>query len=142
MDSLRLKATRRDVVRGLAAAALSFAFPCPSLAQSTARVVIIGGGFGGAACARALRKAAPRLQVTLVETNKTFTACPFSNEVIAGMRTIEAQQFGYDKIAASGVTVVAQTATKVDAQARTVGLADGTVLPYDRLVLSPGIDMR
>jgi len=142
MHSLRLQATRRHVVRGIATAAVSFAFPCPSYAQSAARVVVIGGGFGGAACARALRRINPRLQVTLVEPNKTFTACPFSNEVIAGLRKIEAQQFTYDKIAASGVTVVAQAATKVDPDARTVSLADGTSLAYDRLVLAPGIDMR
>ena len=142
MDSLRPMATRRHVVRGLATAAVSFALPCPSHAQSVARVVVIGGGFGGAACARTLRKINPRLQVTLVEPNKIFTACPFSNEVIAGLRDIQAQQFGYDKIAASGVTVVAQAATRVDPQARIVGLADGTSLAYDRLVLAPGIDLR
>ncbi len=142
MDALRLKATRRHVVRGLAAATASFAFPCPTYAQSAARVVIIGGGFGGASCARALRKIDSRLKVTLVEPNRIFTACPFSNEVIAGLRDIEAQQFGYDRIAADGVTVITQAATKVDPQARTVGLADGTSLPYDRLVLAPGVDMR
>ena len=103
---------------------------------------MIGGGFGGASCARALKAIDPKLQVTLVEPNKTFTACPFSNNVIAGLRRIEQQQFGYDKIAAGGVTVVAQTATAINAQARTVGLADGTSLGYDRLVLSPGVDLR
>ena len=142
MDALRSNTTRRNVVRGIAAATASFAFPCPSYAQSSARVVVVGGGFGGASCARALRKINPKLQVTLVEPNRVFTACPFSNEVIAGLREIEAQQFGYQKIAASGVTVVAQAATKVDPRTRTVGLADGTSLPYDRLVLAPGIDMR
>jgi NADPH-dependent 2,4-dienoyl-CoA reductase/sulfur reductase-like enzyme len=142
MDALRLKTTRRHVLRGVAAATASFALPCPSYAQSSARVIVIGGGFGGAACARALRRINPKLQVTLVETNRTFTACPFSNEVIAGLRDIEAQQFGYDKISADGVTVVAQAATRIDPQARMVGLADGASLSYDRLVLAPGIDMR
>jgi sulfide dehydrogenase [flavocytochrome c] flavoprotein subunit len=142
MDALRPMATRRHVVRGFAAATAAFAFPCPSYAQGTARVVVIGGGFGGASCARALRKIDSRLKVTLVEPNRIFTACPFSNEVIAGLREIEAQQFNYDKIASAGITVVAQAATKVDPQARTVGLTDGTSLPYDKLVLSPGIDLR
>src|ERR1700742_3399240 len=142
MDALRSNTTRRHVVRGIAAATASFALPCPSYAQSSARVIVIGGGFGGAACARALRKLNPKLQVTLVEPNRTFTACPFSNEVIAGLRDIEAQQFGYQKIAADGVSVVAQAAEIVDAQARSITLGDGSALGYDRLVLSPGIDFN
>lgn len=140
MDVTR-RPTRRDVARGIAAS-LAAALPCPSLAQSAARIVVIGGGFGGASCARALRKLDARLQVTLIEPNRTFTACPFSNEVIAGLRELPAQQFSYEKIAAEGVTVIPQAAAKVDPQARTVTLADGNSLGYDRLVLAPGIDLR
>jgi NADPH-dependent 2,4-dienoyl-CoA reductase/sulfur reductase-like enzyme len=142
MDALRLMTTRRNVVRGIATTALSLAFPCPSHAQAAARVVVVGGGFGGAACARVLRRINAKLQVTLVEPNRIFTACPFSNEVVAGLRDLEAQQFTYDRIAADGVNVVAQSAVKIDPQARMVGLADGTQLAYDRLVLAPGIDLR
>jgi sulfide dehydrogenase [flavocytochrome c] flavoprotein subunit len=134
--------TRRDVARGIASAAAASAFARPLFAQSAARVVVIGGGFGGASCARALRQLDPKLQVTLVEPNQVFTACPFSNEVIAGLRELPMQQFTYDGIAAAGVTVVVQAATKIDAQARTVTLTDGNSLPYDRLVLAPGIDLR
>src|SRR4051812_21891807 len=104
MDVTR-RPTRRDVARGIAAS-LAASLPCPSLAQSAARIVVIGGGFGGASCARALRKLDPKIQVTLIEPNRTFTACPFSNEVIAGLRDLRAQQFGYEKIAAEGVTVI------------------------------------
>src|SRR3954468_22679857 len=134
--------TRRDVARGIAASAAVASMPCPALAQGAAHIVVIGGGFGGASCARALRRLDPKLQVSLIEPNQTFTACPFSNEVIAGMRELPAQQFGYDRIAASGVTVIPQAAAKVDPQARTVTLADGNSVPYDRLVLAPGIDLR
>jgi sulfide dehydrogenase [flavocytochrome c] flavoprotein subunit len=141
MDVTR-RPTRRDVARGIAASAAASALPCPAFAQSAARIVVIGGGFGGASCARALRQLDAKLQVTLIEPNRTFTACPFSNEVIAGLRELEAQQFTYDKIAAEGVTVIPQAAAKVDAQARTVGLADGNSLGYDRMVLAPGIDLR
>ena len=109
MDALRLM-TRRNVVRGIAATAASLPLPSPSIAQSAARIIVIGGGFGGASCARALRRIDAKLQVTLIEPNRIFTACPFSNEVIAGLRDIEAQQFSYDKIAAEGVTVIAQAA--------------------------------
>jgi sulfide dehydrogenase [flavocytochrome c] flavoprotein chain len=134
--------TRRDVARGVAAVAAASALPRPLLAQPAARVAVIGGGFGGASCARALRRLDPRLAVTLIEPNKIFTACPFSNETIAGLRDLSEQQFTYDRIAAEGVSVVAQAAAKVDPQARTIGLSDGSTLAYDRLVLAPGIDMR
>ena len=135
--------SRRDVLKGAAATAAGATLPTPALAQASGgRVIVVGGGFAGASCARALRRLDPGTAVTLVETSQTFTACPFSNEVIAGLRSIEAQQFGYERIATDGLTVIAQAATKIDPQARTVGLADGTSLAYDRLVLAPGIDMN
>ena len=136
-----MRVTRREFLRlGVAAAAL---WPAPSVAQGAApRVVIVGGGFAGASCARALRQSDPRIAVTLVEPNATFTACPFSNAVIAGLRELPSQQFTYDRVAADGITIVRTLANGVDAQARTVTLADGARLPYDRLVLAPGIDIR
>ena len=141
MNALRPE-TRRNVVRGLAATAAALTLSSPSFAQASARIIVIGGGFGGASCARALKRLAPKLQITLLEPNRIFTACPFSNEVIVGLRELEAQQFTYDKIAAEGVTVIAQAAAKIDPKTRAVGLADGTSLTYDRLVLAPGIDLR
>jgi sulfide dehydrogenase [flavocytochrome c] flavoprotein chain len=71
-----------------------------------------------------------------------FAACPLSNEVIAGLRDMDAQLFGYDRIAAEGVTLVHQAATAVDGHARSVTLGDGAKLAYDRLVLAPGSDLR
>src|SRR4051794_25584038 len=101
MEPLRL-VTRRNVVGGVAAAAASLMLPCPTRAQSAARIVVVGGGFAGASAARALKQTDPSLQVTVIEPNRIFVACPFSNEVIAGLRDLEAQQFSYDKIAAEG----------------------------------------
>ena len=74
--------------------------------------------------------------------NPTFTACPFSNGVIAGLRPLRAQQFNYEKIADAGVSLAFQPATAVDAQGRSVTLGNGTKLPFDRLVMAPGIDLR
>ena len=133
--------TRRDAVFGIGASTASLAFPAVSRAQSSARVAIIGGGFGGAACARALKQNDPRLEVTLIESNPIYAACPLSNEVIAGLRGIEAQQFGNDGIAAKGVNVITQQATAIDPQTHRVTLANGATLAYDRLVLAPGIDL-
>ena len=133
--------TRRQFLKaaGKAAALL----PLPALAQgSSGRVVVIGGGFAGATCARFVKRMDPRVTVTLVEASQTFTACPFSNSVIAGLRDLTAQQFGYDKTAASGVAINFATATAVDTQARMVTLSDGVRLGYDRLVTAPGVDIR
>jgi NADPH-dependent 2,4-dienoyl-CoA reductase/sulfur reductase-like enzyme len=141
MDGLR-QIGRRDAIRGALALATSLALPSIARAQTAGRVVVIGGGFGGTACARTLKRLDGKLRVTLVEPNRVFTACPFSNEVIAGLRDISAQRFGYDKIAAAGINVVAQAAAKVDPQGHRVTLADGSTLAYDRLVLAPGIEVR
>lgn len=122
---------------GLAAAAL----PRPAVAQGArGRVVVVGGGFGGATAARVLQRAG--LAVTLVEPAETYWACPFSNEVIAGLRPMAAQAFGYDALRAAGVTVARTSAKAIDGAARRVRLADGNSLDYDRLILSPGIALR
>jgi len=134
--------TRRNAILGITAAATSLAAPSILRAQSAGRIVVVGGGFGGATCARALKRADAKLQITLIEPNRTFISCPFSNEVIAGLRDMEAQQFGYDKLAAEGISVVAQAATTIDTQKGSVTAADGEAFGYDRLVLSPGIDFH
>ncbi|WP_407113908.1 FCSD flavin-binding domain-containing protein [Bradyrhizobium sp. LMG 9283] len=134
--------TRRSAAFGIAVAATSLAAPSILRAQSAGQIVVIGGGFGGAACARALKRADPKLLVTLIEPNKTYISCPFSNEVIAGLREIEAQQFGYDKLAAEGISIIAQAVTSIDTQKRRVTTDDGAAFGYDRLVLSPGIDFH
>ena len=135
---------RRRFLRVALAATAGAAFrPVRVAAQRTAaRVVVVGGGFAGASCARALRQADPKLAVTLVEASAIFTACPFSNAVIGGLRELTAQQFTYGRVAAAGITVLHATATAVDPPTRTVVLDDGTPLPYDRLVVAPGIDIR
>jgi sulfide dehydrogenase [flavocytochrome c] flavoprotein subunit len=139
-----VKASRREFLKlGVAATASAALLPVSTFAQGAApRVVVVGGGFAGASCARALRQTDPRIAVTMVEANATFTACPFSNAVIGGLRELSAQQFTYERVAADGIVVARTTATAIDAQARSVTLADGTRLPYDRLVLAPGIDIR
>lgn len=111
------------------------------LGQAKPRAVVIGGGAGGATAARYLAKDGA-LEVTLVEANPVYTTCFFSNLYIGGFRDFESLQHGYDKVAAGGVTVITDTATAVDREARKVTLAGGQVLDYDRLVLSPGIDFR
>jgi sulfide dehydrogenase [flavocytochrome c] flavoprotein chain len=135
--------TRRHLLTAAAAGAAASALPRPLLAQNAQpRIVVIGGGFAGATAARFLKREDPRLDVTLVEWGRAFVACPFSNEVIVGLRDLDAQIFGYRRIAAEGVTVVHQAAAAVDGNARIVSLDDNEKLTYDRLVLAPGVDLR
>ncbi|WP_460450934.1 FAD-dependent oxidoreductase [Alsobacter sp. SYSU BS001988] len=130
---------RRTVMAGLAAS-LATATARPALAQGRARMVVVGGGFGGATAARELARAG--FDVTLLDPDPTYWACPMSNAVVAGLRPMEAQRFDRAGVAGEGVTMVAQAAKAVDAAARRAVLQDGTRLAYDRLVLAPGVDMR
>lgn len=129
--------TRRSALGGFAAVTL---FAPAVLAQAKPRIIVIGGGYGGATCARDLHRFG--MAVTLIEENAVYTSCPFSNLVLHGSRDIAAQQFNYEAIAREGVEVVAMRAQGVDGAARRVLLPDGRTLAYDRLVLSPGIDVR
>lgn len=111
-------------------------------ADTAPRVVVIGGGFAGASCARLIKNEDRGVSVTLVEANSTYTACPFSNAVIAGLRDLDQQKFGYDRLRGDGIDVVHRKVTAVDTKSRSVRLDDGKQLAYDRLVVAPGVDLR
>ena len=115
------RTSRREFLKAAAAGAAML--PIPAIAQgSGGRVVVVGGGFGGASCARFLKRLDPRITVTLVEANPTFTACPFSNGVIAGLRDLKEQQFGYDKVGAEvTVNISAGTARRCTGPHRDAG---------------------
>jgi sulfide dehydrogenase [flavocytochrome c] flavoprotein chain len=139
----RKPTSRRQFLKAAIAVGASTAlWQAPAVGQGTSRVVVVGGGFAGSTCARALRRLDAKLQVTMVEANPTFIACPFSNSVIAGLRELKAQQFTYEGVAGDGVKLVVATAIAIDSQARSVALNSGETLSYDRLVLAPGIDIR
>src|SRR5262245_23418984 len=113
------RTTRRDVLKSAAAFGAAALFPRPVVAEQAApHVVVVGGGFAGASVARALKRLDPRIAVTLVEASRTFTACPFSNGVIAGLRELSAQQFSYEKVVADGIVLTSGMANVVDPQAR------------------------
>lgn len=132
---------RRRTMLGAAAPGIVMPFAAHSKAAS-ARVVVVGGGFGGATAARYLRQLAPQVQVTLVEPAQRFYTCPFSNLYLAGLRSWDSIGHGYSGLRAAGVQVIHERAVDVDNTARTLRLAGGQVLRWDRLVLSPGIDLR
>lgn len=111
--------------------------------KAAPKVVIIGGGFGGATCAKYLRVYDSGIDVTLVEQNATYTTCPGSNWVIGGLRKMDELSQNYNALRNKhGVNVVHDRVTAINADKRTVTLAGGRSLSYDRLVVSPGIDFR
>jgi sulfide dehydrogenase [flavocytochrome c] flavoprotein subunit len=135
--------TRRHFIKGAGSAGILGAVGFPSLVfGASAKVVVVGGGIGGATCARYLRIANPSLQVTLIEPNATYHTCFMSNEVLGGMRPLDSLAFGYERLASEGIKVVKDTATGIDTAARTVTTAGGGSYSYDRCVVSPGIDFK
>ena len=130
-----MRLTRRGALALLAA-------PAVSRAQGAARLLVVGGGFGGASAARFARTTYPELQVTLVEPMARFVTCPYGNLLLGGFRQIGDITHSYDGLRAAGIRVVQDWAAGIDAAARTVRLRGGEVLGYDKLILSPGIALR
>lgn len=128
------------VLAGGAAAALSNA----AVARNVpARIVVIGGGFAGAAFAKYLKIADPALSVTLVEPKKSYSTCPGSNHVIAGLIPMSSITFTYDVLAAKyGIDIVHDRVAGIDPDRRSVRLAGGDSLDYERLVVCAGIGFR
>lgn len=135
--------TRRDFNRLLGLGALSLGSPAGLLGQAKPKVVIIGGGAGGATAARYLAKDSKgALDVTLIEDSPTYTTCFYSNLYLGDYRTFDSITHSYDKLASDyGVSVVTGYATGIDRDNRTVQLEDGSTVDYDRLIVAPGIDL-
>jgi sulfite dehydrogenase len=134
--------SRRSLLgAGMALGGLTLA-GCASTASgpSIGRVVVVGGGFGGATAARYLKMWGGNIDVTLVERNPNFISCPISNLVLGGHKQMADISRGYGGLKALGVKVVQGDVTAVDAAGKKVRLAGGAELPYDRLIVSPGID--
>lgn len=128
---------------GLGLASCASVSPVGGLAAGKGRrVVVVGGGYGGAIAAKYIRMSDPSIEVVLVERNKTFISCPFSNLVVGGNRNLDENKIGYDTLAANhGIRMVFDEVTAVDVAARKIRVSGGDIA-YDRLILSPGIDFR
>jgi len=109
---------------------------------TSAKIVIIGGGFGGSACAKYLQRFDDSLDITLVEPSTRFITCPFSNMVINGMQSMDSISHDYSAQKNRGINVVHARAQVIDAVVKMVALDNHDVLQYDRLVISPGIDFK
>jgi sulfide dehydrogenase [flavocytochrome c] flavoprotein chain len=103
------------------------------------RVVVVGGGWGGATAAKYVRAADPSIEVVLLEPNRKFVSCPFSNLVLSGVRGLGSLTFGYNGLRDYGVTLRHEAATALEPDARRVRIGDG-YLAYDRVIVAPGVD--
>lgn len=133
---------RRQFTAGAGLIVLSAGLPRPAIAQAAAKVVIIGGGPGGATVANQIKSADPAIEVTLIEPKEAFTSCFYSNLFIGGFRSFASITHTYDGLVRRGIRVVHDTATGVDTAGKTISLSKGAKVPYDRLVLAPGIDIK
>jgi sulfide dehydrogenase [flavocytochrome c] flavoprotein chain len=135
---------RRQFIKVLGGTSLfaSLGFPTTTLAQGSS-VVVIGGGFGGATCAKYIRRYGPGIGVTLIEPNEKYITCPFSNTVLSGINTMDFITQDYNILHKKhGVSVIHDMATAIDPVGKKVTLNGGKLLSFDRLVVSPGIDFR
>ena len=134
---------RRDFLKASAATgAIASLYGCAGGNKAGGHVVVVGGGYGGATVAKYLRMwSEGGVQVTLIERNANFVSCPISNLVIAGQKNMEDITVSYDNLKSKwGVRVIQDDVIAVDAAKRSIKLAKGGDMSYDRLVLSPGVD--
>jgi sulfite dehydrogenase len=129
---------RRDFLKLAGAVSLAGCAATPGAAK--ARVVVIGGGYGGATAAKYIRLWDPAIDVVMVERGDEFISCPISNLVLGGNRSMRDITHGYGGLRKHGVQVVRDEATAIDAAKKTVTLARGGTLAYERLIVSPGVD--
>ena len=136
---------RRQFIQALTATASLSALSGTAFAaikKSSGRVVVIGGGFGGATAAKYLRLwSGGRIEVTLIERNKEFISCPASNEVLAGYRNFDTLRHGYEGLKTNwGVKIVHASVTAIDTEKRRVKTDHGGEFAFDHVIVAPGID--
>ncbi|MBA1444704.1 MAG: FCSD flavin-binding domain-containing protein [Chromatiales bacterium] len=138
-----MKITRRSFVKGAGAATAVGMIGTPFIALGASKkVVVVGGGTGGATAAKYLKLADPTIDVTLIEANKHYYTCYLSNEVLSGDRTIDSIKFGYSGVGKHGVKVVHDIVTGIDAGKRVVKTKGGKSFNYDRCIVAPGVDFK
>jgi sulfide dehydrogenase [flavocytochrome c] flavoprotein chain len=128
---------RRDFLKAAGAASLA---GCATSAPSKARVVVIGGGFGGATAAKYIRQWDPSIDVVLIERDAGFVSCPISNLVLGGFAGMPDITLSQDGLRRHGVQLVRDEAVSIDAARKSVRLSRGGEISYERLIVSPGID--
>jgi sulfide dehydrogenase [flavocytochrome c] flavoprotein subunit len=132
--------SRREFMQWAAASGAAALAGCATTGGGGARVVVIGAGFGGGTAAKYVKMWAPDIDVTVIERESGFISCPISNLVLAGNTTMNEISRDYSGLTGRGINVVRDNAVAIDAVAKTVRLAGGATVGYDRLIVSPGVD--
>ncbi|HYG86662.1 MAG TPA: FCSD flavin-binding domain-containing protein [Azospirillum sp.] len=133
---------RRTFVALAGAASATGILGAPRIARAAGpRVVVVGGGPGGATAAKYLRRMDPSVEVTLIEANADYYTCFMSNEVLAGERAMDGIKVSFDGLRKMGITVVHDLATAIDGAKKTVTTKGGQTFAYDRCIVAPGIDL-
>jgi NADPH-dependent 2,4-dienoyl-CoA reductase/sulfur reductase-like enzyme len=142
------RSTRREFLRtsagaglGLLAAGCAGAIKGDFAPKAGRRVVVIGGGWGGATAAKYVRLADPSIEVVLLEPNREFVSCPFSNLVLSEVRSIDSLTFGYGGLRRHGVRIYHESAAAIEPDTGRVRVGDG-YLQYDRLIVAPGVEFQ
>jgi NADPH-dependent 2,4-dienoyl-CoA reductase/sulfur reductase-like enzyme len=130
-------ARRRLLLQATALAVAARAVPVRG--ASRARVVVVGGGFAGAACALTLRRIDAAIDITLIDPDASYKSCPMSNAVLVGWRSMASLEVSRAGLARADIRIAMGRVVGIDAAKRSVRLADGWSMPYDRLVVAPGI---
>lgn len=135
---------RRQFIQAFAAvsAAPALSFPSIARAGAKAKVVVIGGGYAGATAAKYVKLLDGNIDVSLIEPNALYVSCPLSNEVMVGHRDIGTLTVGYDGLKKRGVKVLHDYVTRVDRARKVVTTKGGKTLPYDALIMAPGVDFH
>jgi sulfide dehydrogenase [flavocytochrome c] flavoprotein chain len=128
-------------VSGVSVAALGIGNFPGFAAEAKRRVIVIGGGWGGATAAKYIRLTDPSIELTLLEPNKEFVSCPFSNLVLAGVESLKTLTMNYNALKKYGVKIRHEAAAAIDPDKRRVRVGKDS-LEYDRLIVSPGIDFQ
>jgi len=131
---------RRLLKAGVASLAIGLAGCAAMTSTRKARVVVVGGGYGGATAARYLRMLDPAIEVVLVEPNPAFVSCPLSNMVLGGFMKMVDITIPYGGLEQRGVKWVREYATAIDAEKKQVVLVHGEPIAFDRAIVAPGVD--
>lgn len=129
-------------VSAVAVVAASTVSGCATIGMASGpKVVIVGGGYGGATVAKYIKMWGPNIDVTVIERNPEFISCPMSNLVLGGSQTMADITMSYDTLQKKyGVKMIKGEANAVDAEKKVVRLASGESIAFDRVILSPGVD--